>query len=386
VDAERRAAGRRSEASGDVADQARLLVARLRAGELTFEQVELMAYVGDPAASAAVSLGPLPEYPVLSGTGQQRQLGQGWALGRDGSRALGLWADELVTRFGDQVGVRAALLAAGRAWERGRAPAADRLVTRAHLAVGAWLERPDGPRAGVCERAGYAIDEPEGPGAQDLWTAVRLCSACDASTRREYGLVDVVFALTNAVKALAQRTGDAAVAEADLREAIRAGLVPWAAATPEVVTDAKALAARARAAMRTDPRVATELATRALARARARAGPKGSIDPALLTLRAETRRAGGDLTGALGDADGALAIDARHTPGLRMRGLVQVDLARLAPEAERAVHERHAITDLEAYLDRVLVQVTSSDEGTRLIGPAEAEEAKSALARLKGPG
>lgn len=217
---------------GDPAAEVRLLVARLRAGTLTQERLELAAWCGSDAARALVPCHDEPSAYVVAIEGDSRLLVptplSAWL------RGLSRWAD--VGPVPGWVLVRAAVAAARVALPKARrgvsgpggqsmsataareqARAAVRAAHRAITAAEAWLDDPSEERRLACGRmvmSWAAASRPDDWWSQPVmlidWGAAAHPGRLEACCRSAADVVD----------------------EAPVRTAICSALTSWALETP----------------------------------------------------------------------------------------------------------------------------------------------------------
>lgn len=213
--------------AGDPAAGARLLLERVRQGELALERVRLAAALGDPAARAALSEPPLPP-------GERDDLRQL----PDEADAFGAsdeedWLDRLAA-FGKQPLVRAAVYAARPLldWFEQEAYPGERRARAALAAAEAWLAQPDEARRVGARLAGEAASEAENDvldGALDdaavfAVTAFALTALAASAQQPERALACVRRAIMEADTVAVERGGGLGAAG---RQA-RAALIAWA--------------------------------------------------------------------------------------------------------------------------------------------------------------
>lgn len=213
--------------AGDPAAGARLLLERVRQGELALVRVRLAAALGDPAARAALSEPPLP--PAERDDLRQPP---------DEADAFGAsddedWLDRLAT-FGKEPLVRAAVHAARPLldWFEQEAFPGERRARAALEAAEAWLAQPEEAWRVRARLAGEAASEAENDvldGALDdaavfAVTAFALTALAAGALQPERALACVRRAIMEADTVALERGGGLGAAG---REA-RAALIAWA--------------------------------------------------------------------------------------------------------------------------------------------------------------
>jgi hypothetical protein len=218
----------RGAAQGDLESRARLLAARVRAGDLDPRRLDLAAYLGDPGARLATQTTPTEPGP-------QAVLLSTWAGG--------------LTGWGAEVCVRAALVAAAAAlpawesWQLATYAPADH-VGRAIERVAAWLEEPTPETALAAAEAANAADRAveEATHLLEELLAGRPDRSAQGASRRAIHAGWAAVAAARAVPlpgaegrgvgshlAWAIDEASRALADSDrLLEALEATLVPWA--------------------------------------------------------------------------------------------------------------------------------------------------------------
>lgn len=214
-------------ALADPAQRPAWLAARLRAGELSRERLELAAYCGDETARALASLKVVYRVTVLGGASKgTAATGSLWRWEVADKQDLHTWARGLGT-WGHEVQVRAGLAAALEAFGD---PSATRpcfcgvdgvrcescLTLRAVDSVRAWLGDPGEENRKVCQE--FTRHDLHLPGWID-----GVLMAIAGSFRPEHRSGRIQCSVEDA----AQATSEQAVREAMQRE-----LIAWALGTP----------------------------------------------------------------------------------------------------------------------------------------------------------
>ena len=189
---------RRFRASASVEDEAAWLRARVQAGELSQERLELAAYLGHPAAGAP------PGNPDLTWTPENQAPTWRWAEG------LARWGVEAQTRA-----AVAATRQALRFWEAG-----DPLDYRPHVAVELaerWILTPeaanlDAQLAQAHESADALSESPSAGSRGKVAWAAACCALCPFDT--SHACCEAVYAADEVVDGVPTR--------------VRDELVPWA--------------------------------------------------------------------------------------------------------------------------------------------------------------
>jgi hypothetical protein len=193
----------REAAWGDPAGRARLLVERVRAGQLEHERLRLAAWLGDRAACLATGEAGGPG-AAASGSQTRRGRRDAW------TRALAAWGKEAI--------VRAAYVVARdelRHWRRHYRD--DASLPGVLDAVAAWIGCPCDPCARAVGRAVEAGALPEGKdnrSGRAKWHVVQAALAARAPGDEA--------ATAHALEVMGESPAG------QVRDAIRRALVPWA--------------------------------------------------------------------------------------------------------------------------------------------------------------